>query len=101
MLHRRLAAVTPATLAALSLLALPAAAAGAQDEALVRLAHFAPGLVKGDVYVAYVNGRLRLKGVPFKTVSDYLKSSPAASRSRSARAATRRTRRRWSPRPSP
>lgn len=76
MLHRRLAAVTLATLAALSLLALPAAAAGAQDKALVRLAHFAPGLVKGDVYVAYVNGRLRLKGVPFKTVSDSLKVKP-------------------------
>jgi uncharacterized protein DUF4397 len=76
MLHRRLATLTLATLAALSLLVLPAAAAGAQDEALVRLAHFAPGLRKGDVYVAYVNGRLRLKDVPFKTVSDYLKVRP-------------------------
>jgi hypothetical protein len=42
----------------------------------VRVAHFAPGLLKGDVYVVYVNGRLQLKGVPFKTVSDYLKVKP-------------------------
>jgi hypothetical protein len=40
------------------------------------VAHFAPGLLKGDVYVVYVNGRLQLKGVPFKTVSDYLKVKP-------------------------
>ncbi len=40
------------------------------------MAHFAPGLLKGDVYVVYVNGRLQLKGVPFKTVSDYLKVKP-------------------------
>jgi hypothetical protein len=46
----------------------PGAAAAAQDEALVRVAHFAPGLLKGDV--------LQLKGVPFKTVSDYLKVRP-------------------------
>jgi hypothetical protein len=76
MLHRRLAAVALATLAALCLLALPGTAAGAQEDALVRLAHFAPGLQKGDVYVVYVNGRLQLKGVPFKTVSDYLKVKP-------------------------
>ncbi|HET7517539.1 MAG TPA: DUF4397 domain-containing protein, partial [Actinomycetes bacterium] len=35
-----------------------------------------PGLLEGDVYVVYVNGRLQLKGVPFKTVSDYLKVAP-------------------------
>ena len=40
------------------------------------MAHFAPGLLEGDVYVVYVNGRLQLKGVPFKTVSDYLKVKP-------------------------
>jgi hypothetical protein len=47
-----------------------------EEQALVRVAHFAPGLLKGDVYVVYVNGRLQLKGVPFKTVSDYLKVKP-------------------------
>jgi hypothetical protein len=61
-----------------ALLAMPGAASGAQadDQALVWVAHFAPGLLKGDVYVVYVNGRLQLKGVPFKTVSDYLKVKP-------------------------
>jgi hypothetical protein len=61
-----------------ALLAMPGTASGAQadDQALVRVAHFAPGLLKGDVYVVYVNGRLQLKGVPFKTVSDYLKVKP-------------------------
>jgi Domain of unknown function (DUF4397) len=76
MLHRRLAAVILAAVVATGLLVLPAAASAAQDEALVRVAHFAPGLLKGDVYVVYVNGRLQLKGVPFKTVSDYLKVRP-------------------------
>ena len=76
MLHRRLAAVILAAVVAIGLLVLPGAAAAAQDEALVRVAHFAPGLLKGDVYVVYVNGRLQLKGVPFKTVSDYLKVKP-------------------------
>jgi hypothetical protein len=76
MLHRRLAAVILAAVVAIGLVVLPGAAAGAQDEALVRVAHFAPGLLKGDVYVVYVNGRLQLKGVPFKTVSDYLKVKP-------------------------
>jgi hypothetical protein len=57
---------------------MPGSASGAQagDQTLVRVAHFAPGLLKGDVYVVYVNGRLQLKGVPFKTVSDYLKVKP-------------------------
>jgi hypothetical protein len=57
---------------------MPGVAVGAQanDQSLVRVAHFAPGLLKGDVYVVYVNGRLELKGVPFKTVSDYLKVKP-------------------------
>src|SRR4030095_1535039 len=61
-----------------ALVALPgtACARRADDQALVRVAHFAPGLLKGDVYVVYVNGRLQLKGVPFKTVSDYLKVKP-------------------------
>src|SRR5919106_549020 len=74
MLRRRLAAAALAALTA-ALFLLPGAASGAQtqDQALVRVAHFAPGLLKGDVYVVYVNGRLQLKGVPFKTVSDYLK----------------------------
>jgi hypothetical protein len=74
MLRRRLAAAALAALTA-ALLAMPGVASGAQtgDQALVRVAHFAPGLLKGDVYVIYVNGRLQLKGVPFKTVSDYLK----------------------------
>jgi hypothetical protein len=76
MLHRRRGALTLAALVALGLVVLPATAAGAQGEALVRVAHFAPGLLKGDVYVVYVNGRLQLKGVPFKTVSDYLKVKP-------------------------
>jgi Domain of unknown function (DUF4397) len=76
MLHRRLAAAILAAVAAIGLLVLPAAAAGARDEALVRVAHFAPGLLKGDVYVVYVNGRLQLKRVPFKTVSDYLRVKP-------------------------
>jgi hypothetical protein len=77
MLRRRLAAVALAALTA-ALLTMPGAAAGAQadQQALVRVAHFAPGLLKGDVYVVYVDGRLQLKGVPFKTVSDYLKVKP-------------------------
>jgi hypothetical protein len=77
MIRRRLAAATWAALTA-ALLTLPGVASGAQagDRALVRVAHFAPGLLKGDVYVIYVNGRLQLKGVPFKTVSDYLKVKP-------------------------
>jgi Domain of unknown function (DUF4397) len=77
MLRRRLAAAALAALTA-ALLILPGVAAGAQtgDQALVRVAHFAPGLLKGDVYVVYVDGRLQLKGVPFKTVSDYLKVKP-------------------------
>jgi Domain of unknown function (DUF4397) len=76
MLHRRLAAVILAAVVAVGLLVLPGAASAAPDEALVRVAHFAPGLLKGDVYVVYVNGRLQLKGVPFKTVSDYLRVKP-------------------------
>jgi uncharacterized protein DUF4397 len=76
MLRRRPAAVLLAALIA-ALLAMPGAAtAQGQGQALVRVAHFAPGLLKGDVYVVYVNGRLQLKGVPFKTVSDYLKVKP-------------------------
>jgi hypothetical protein len=79
MVRRRLAAAA-AALAALTaaLLVLPGVASGAQaeDQTLVLVAHFAPGLLKGDVYVIYVNGRLQLKGVPFKTVSDYLKVKP-------------------------
>jgi Domain of unknown function (DUF4397) len=77
MIRRRLAAAVLAALVA-ALLTMPGVAAGAQagDQALVRVAHFAPGLLKGDVYVVYVNGRLQLKGVPFKTVSDYLKVKP-------------------------
>ena len=76
MLRRRLAAVLLAALTA-ALVAMPGAAtAQGGGEALVRVAHFAPGLLKGDVYVVYVNGRLQLKGVPFKTVSDYLKVKP-------------------------
>jgi hypothetical protein len=77
MFRRRLAAVALAAMTA-ALLTMPGDAAGAQadDQALVRVAHFAPGLLKGDVYVVYVNGRLQLKGVPFKTVSDYLKVKP-------------------------
>jgi hypothetical protein len=77
MVRRRLAAAALAALA-VALFAVPGVASGAQagDQALVRVAHFAPGLLKGDVYVIYVNGRLQLKGVPFKTVSDYLKVKP-------------------------
>jgi hypothetical protein len=77
MFRRRLAAAALAAMAA-ALLTMPGVASGAQagDQALVRVAHFAPGLLKGDVYVVYVNGRLQLKGVPFKTVSDYLKVKP-------------------------
>jgi hypothetical protein len=77
MFRRRMAAAALAALTA-ALIAVPAAASAAQsqDQALVRVAHFAPGLLKGDVYVVYVNGRLQLKGVPFKTVSDYLKVKP-------------------------
>jgi hypothetical protein len=77
MLRRRLAGAALAALAA-ALLATAGVASGAQagDQALVRVAHFAPGLLKGDVYVIYVNGRLQLKGVRFKTVSDYLKVKP-------------------------
>jgi hypothetical protein len=74
MLRQRLSAVLLAALTA-AMLAVPASAQGG-GEALVRVAHFAPGLLKGDVYVVYVNGRLQLKGVPFKTVSDYLKVKP-------------------------
>ena len=77
MVRRRLAAAALVALSA-ALFMSPGAASGAQsqDQALVRVAHFAPGLLKGDVYVVYVNGRLQLKGVPFKTVSDYLKVKP-------------------------
>jgi hypothetical protein len=77
MFRLRLAAVALAAMTA-ALLAMPGTASGAQadDQALVRVAHFAPGLLKGDVYVVYVDGRLQLKGVPFKTVSDYLKVKP-------------------------
>ena len=77
MFRRRLAAVALAAMTA-ALLTMPGAASGAQpdDQALVRVAHFAPGLLKGDVYVVYVNGQLQLKGVPYKTVSDYLKVEP-------------------------
>jgi Domain of unknown function (DUF4397) len=77
MQRRRLAAGIGAAVIA-ALLIMPGVAAGAQadEQALVRVAHFAPGLLKGDVYVVYVNGRLQLKGVPFKTVSDYLKVEP-------------------------
>ena len=77
MLRRRLAVTALAALTAV-LLVMAGAASGAQagEQALVRVAHFAPGLLKGDVYVVYVNGRLQLKGVPFKTVSDYLKVKP-------------------------
>ena len=78
MQRRRLAAA--AVMAALTavLLTMPGAAIGAQadGQSLVRVAHFAPGLLKGDVYVVYVDGRLQIKGVPFKTVSDYLKVKP-------------------------
>jgi Domain of unknown function (DUF4397) len=78
--HRRLAAGIVGALTA-TLLMTPGVAAGAQadEQSLVRVAHFAPGLLKGDVYVVYVNGRLELKGVPFKTVSDYLKVEPGKS----------------------
>jgi Domain of unknown function (DUF4397) len=77
MQRRRLAAGIVVALMA-ALVTMPGVAAGAQagDESLVRVAHFAPGLLKGDVYVVYVDGRLQLKGVPFKTVSDYLKVKP-------------------------
>ena len=77
MIRPRLAAAALIALTA-GLLTLPGVASGAQsqEQALVRVAHFAPGLLKGDVYVIYVNGRLQLKGVPFKTVSDYLKVKP-------------------------
>jgi Domain of unknown function (DUF4397) len=76
MLRRGLAAALLAALTA-ALFTMPgAASAQGGGQALVRVAHFAPGLLKGDVYVVYVNGRLQLKGVPFKTVSDYLKVRP-------------------------
>ena len=77
MQRRRLAAGMVGALT-VALLIMPGVAAGAQadERSLVRVAHFAPGLLKGDVYVVYVNGRLELKGVPFKTVSDYLKVAP-------------------------
>src|SRR5215211_6451604 len=76
MQRRRLAAAVLVALMA-ALLAMPSAlGAQAGEQALVRVAHFAPGLLKGDVYVVYVDGRLQLKGVPFKTVSDYLKVKP-------------------------
>ena len=77
MQRRRLAAGIVAALT-VALLTMPGVAAGAQadQQSLVRVAHLAPGLFKGDVYVVYVNGRLQLKGVPFKTVSDYLKVRP-------------------------
>jgi Domain of unknown function (DUF4397) len=82
MFRRRLAAAVALAALTAALLAIPGAASGSQaaDQALVRVAHFAPGLLKGDVYVVYVNGRLQLKGVPFKTVSDYLKVAPGTSK---------------------
>ena len=72
--RRPAAAALVALIAALFLL--PGAASGAQSQDQALVVHFAPGLLKGDVYVVYVNGRLQLKGVPFKTVSDYLKVKP-------------------------
>src|SRR4029453_11099588 len=76
MQRRRLAAAVLVALLA-ALLTMPSAlGAQAGEQALVRVAHFAAGLLKGDVYVVYVDGRLQLKGVPFKTVSDYLKVKP-------------------------
>jgi Domain of unknown function (DUF4397) len=77
MQRRRLAAGVVAAVT-VAVLIMPGVAAGAQadEQSLLRVAHFAPGLLKGDVYVVYVNGRLQLKGVPFKTVSDYLKVEP-------------------------
>jgi len=52
MVRRRLAAAALAALAA-ALFTVPGVASGARagDQALVRVAHFAPGLLKGDVYV--------------------------------------------------
>ena len=93
MLRRRLAAVALAALT-VALFTMPGMASGAQtgDQALVRVAHFAPGLLKGDVYVIYVNGRLQLKGVPFKTSRTTSRSSRASSRSRCARPASRSAR---------
>ena len=78
MLRRRLAAAVALAALTAALLALPGGPPVPRpaDQALVRVAHFAPGLLKGDVYVVYVDGRLQLKGVPFKTVSDYLKVEP-------------------------
>jgi hypothetical protein len=79
MFRRRLTVAVLAALTAVGLLTLPGTASGAQGasrEAMVRVAHFAPGLLVGDVYVVYVNGRMQLKGVPFKTVSDYFKVKP-------------------------
>ena len=63
MQHRRLAAGIGGAVTA-ALLMMPGVAAGAQadERSLVRLAHFAPGLLKGDVLVA--NAR-------FTSVSDY------------------------------
>ena len=76
MLRRRLAALAVAALTCLGLLAIPGAARGAEPAAYVRVAHFAPGLLVGDVYIVFLNGRQQLKGVPFKTVSDYWKVEP-------------------------
>jgi hypothetical protein len=59
---------------------LAAAALVASAAALLAVPGVAPGLLKGDVYVIiYVNGRLQLKGVPFKTVSDHLLKLPSGS----------------------
>jgi hypothetical protein len=58
---------------------LAAAALVASAAALLAVPGVAPGLLKGDVHVIYVNGRLQLKGVPFKTVSDHLLKLPSGS----------------------
>jgi hypothetical protein len=56
---------------------------GAQAPAgkgLIRLAHFAPELLVGDIYVVSVNGKQVIDDVPYKAVSDYLQLDPGSYR---------------------
>jgi hypothetical protein len=61
-------------------LAGPGAAQADDGKGLIRLAHFAPELVAGDIYVVSVNGRQVLDDVPYKAVSDYLQLDPGSYR---------------------
>jgi hypothetical protein len=83
-LQRRLAATAAALLLVLGVptatLAGPGGAQTDEGKGLIRLAHFAPELVVGDIYVVSVNGKQLIDDVPYKAVSDYLRLDPGSYR---------------------